>query len=149
MNLTMSSKLSALLEKRRKIKNSSTNETKIKFKQGDQTGDDVKNPTPENNTSIPVNKSDKTTTIPDIVPSEVTLPKNSENFNNNIKTSEISSENLIRNEELDLPDLPQYFRGWIKYSHYMENEKAKEFFKNIYFSSTKKSNDVDEVNMKL
>jgi hypothetical protein len=137
MNLTISSKLSALLEKRRRIKNSSNTENKtLKNKQG---GENEINQSTENTTLTSITQSPQP---------EVPIQEDTNQTNDKVKTLEFSEENLKNKDEVEVPDLPYYFEGWIKYSHYMENEKAKEFFKNMYYSNTKKSNDKDEVNIK-
>jgi len=42
----------------------------------------------------------------------------------------------------DLPDIPIYFQGWLKYLHYTEkeNSKPKAFYKNTEFVEQSKSN---------
>ena len=47
----------------------------------------------------------------------------------------------------DLPDLPVYFKGWIKYLHYTENgkRKAKAFYKNPEFEEQSKRLSPDEI----
>jgi hypothetical protein len=56
----------------------------------------------------------------------------------------------------DVPDMPIYYQGWIKYLHYTEKEasKQKAFFKNIAFEqqfkkgiSNEQLNVVDEVSI--
>ena len=137
MNLTISSKLNALLEKRRRMKNLSSTENKTMSK--------------ENGNHNDINQPIENITVPEITQSSEPvqpIQKISNQKSDNVKTLEFSEENLKKIEDVNIPDLPYYFQGWIKYSHYMENEKAKEFFKNVYYSSTKKSEDKDEVNIK-
>jgi hypothetical protein len=54
------------------------------------------------------------------------------------------------NKNLDLPDVPLYWEGWIKYLHYTENDKkeAKAFWKNPEFENQMKRGIQGDINAK-
>jgi hypothetical protein len=66
----------------------------------------------------------------------------------NNKTPEPTAGELIKKAGDDLPDMPIYFQGWIKYFRYIENgtEKPSKFFKNQVYEkqSPPSENDKDD-----
>lgn len=68
--------------------------------------------------------------------------KQKTNFNKIAETNNRPNEQFQNLTKDDLPDVPIYFEGWIKYFHYRKNEeyKKKQFFKNLLFNTQVKSN---------
>jgi hypothetical protein len=59
---------------------------------------------------------------------------------------EETASSLIKKAGEDLPDVPIYYQGWVKYFRYFANseEKPKTFFKNTFFAKQQPGNDKDE-----
>lgn len=64
---------------------------------------------------------------------------------------EESASSLIKKAGDDLPDVPIYFQGWIKYFRYSENgqEKPSKFFKNSSFEKQLQAKDGEEAKDKV